>query len=88
MFFIILFHCMCLSLVNTQNKCISCSTYFSFMFVFHRFGNKMNVLKHSGGEEVHSNGIANGQEEEDSMDQEKQEREHFQRVINAFKYYK
>ena len=79
---------MWLSHTNTQYKCIYGSTYVSFTFVSHRFGKTMNVLKHSGGEEVHSNGINNGQEEEDSMDQEKQEREHFQRVINAFKYYK
>ena len=48
----------------------------------------MNVLKHSGETEPPPDGISNGQEKDDSMDEDKQEREHFQRVINAFKYYR
>ena len=48
----------------------------------------MNVLKHSGEDDCVSNGINSGPDEEDPMDQDKQEREHFQRVINAFKYYR
>ena len=47
----------------------------------------MNVLKYSGEEECLSNGVINGQDD-DPIGQEKQEREHFQRVINAFKYYR
>ncbi|XP_043200416.1 carnosine N-methyltransferase-like [Amphibalanus amphitrite] len=48
----------------------------------------MNAIKPCSEEEGMSNGVNSGPEEDDPVDQERQEREHFQRVINAFKYYR
>ncbi|XP_037078089.1 carnosine N-methyltransferase-like [Pollicipes pollicipes] len=48
----------------------------------------MNRLKQSDGDDCMQIAATNGHNEEDHIEQEIEEKEHFQRVINAFKYYK